>query len=79
MRRTNCCTPTTVDAQTLKGLFNVIRAIAVANRYRQVPLVLKMATLLQNGYFVLNSPKKESVKAVQRAFRKKKINMGPSR
>jgi len=29
MGRTNCCTPTTVDAETLNSLFNVTRVTAV--------------------------------------------------
>ena len=37
MGRTNCCTPTTVDAETLNSLFNVTRVTAVASRYRQMP------------------------------------------
>lgn len=62
MLRTNCCTPTTVDAETLNGLFNVTRMTAVASRYRQMPLALKMATQLKNWYFVPKLRKKESVK-----------------
>jgi hypothetical protein len=46
------------------------RVIAVAVRLRKMPLVLKMATPEQRSWCVLQLAKKESVTAVQPAFRK---------
>jgi hypothetical protein len=79
MRRTQNFTPTPVDRKTVKVLFQMTRVIVLVARLRYMPLVLKMATPQQRSWCVMQLAKKESVTAVQRAFRTKFHMEPPSR
>jgi hypothetical protein len=63
----------------LRVLFQMTRVIVVVARFRQMPLILKMATPQQRSWCVLLLANKESVTAVQRAFRTQFHMKPPSR
>jgi len=60
----------TVDAEALNGLFNVTSVTAVASRYRQMPLALKMAIPLKKLIVCSEFAEERVSNTVQLSFRK---------